>query len=86
MKSALLLGKGQSVWIIIQFVHNQLIAILAIAFSIITDNQSLVSSIYLYLLDFLTAIDLGLSPGTSRTIDFQDMLVTIMVGCLVAPV
>ena len=70
MKSALLLGKGQSVWIIIQFVHNQLIAILTIAFSIITDNQSLVSSINLYLLDFLTAIYLGLSPSTSRTIDF----------------
>ena len=70
MRSALLLGKGQSVWIIIQFVHNQLIAILAVTFSIITNYQSLISTIYLYLLDFLTAIDLSLSPGTSRTIDF----------------
>ena len=65
---------------------DQLIAILAVTFDIIADYQSLISAIYLYLLDFLTAIDLGLSPSTSRTIDFQDMLVTIMVGCLVAPV
>ena len=70
LRNALLLGKGQSVWIIIQFVHNQLIAILTVTFDIVTDNQSLTSRIYLYLFDFLTAIDLGFSPSASPTVDF----------------
>ena len=70
LRNTLLLGKGQTIWIIIQFIHKQLIAILTVAFDIVTGNQSLVRCIYLYPFDFLTAVDLSLSPGSSISIDF----------------